>query len=513
MQEDLPRFAREAAEAGLRHAFGIPGGGLTLDLIQELEAKGIAFHTTHSEASAALMAGSIGSRLGIPGTAISIKGPGFANLMAGVATAFLDSLPLIAVAEAYPPQWKSRPAHKYLDHGPVAQAFCKEAFHLTPDGPSYATLSAVALEEAPGPVLVQVSQPRASSVEIPLPSKGAVESNPRVAELVERAQRPLVIAGSLAVRSGLSPLLNSLSLPVFSTVSAKGVVDENLPHSAGIYTGAGGSISPEAALIPQADLIVGVGLRDAELLKTPPFPCPFINLDCIRLPSNRVGRSEVDDVGKAPRILEILQTKAWGLDEAAAARKKIALRLHRSEEPGGFFVTAQTILNEETRLVTDTGSFCTVAEHVWNAREPHHYAGSSQARSMGCAIPTAIGMCLADRRPTLAAVGDGGIGMFIADVKLAVKHNLPILFWLLSDGTYASVRMTRPQSSRVFNITAVTRPSWEGVMEALGLQALKPRSPGAFGEILRTWTRAPEPAYIETRFEPGPYGVMTEGLR
>ena len=90
--------------------------------------------------------------------------------------------------------------------------------------------------------------------------------------LVEKARQPIVVAGTLALRAGLSERLGKLQVPVFTTAAAKGLVDERLPNSAGVYTGVGLELSPEHDLFDQADLVVCIGMRPMKCWQRALFP-------------------------------------------------------------------------------------------------------------------------------------------------------------------------------------------------------------------------------------------------
>ena len=84
--------------------------------------------------------------------------------------------------------------------------------------------------------------------------------------------------------------------------------------------------------------------------------------------------------------------------------------------------------NGEARLVLDTGNFCTIGEHVWQVKRPSLYVASAQGRYMGVGIPLGIGAALYDPKvPTIVFTGDGGIGMFVSEMKLAVQNKLPLI--------------------------------------------------------------------------------------
>ena len=111
----LEALAHQMAARNVSHVFGIPGSGPSLFLLDALEKRGIRFHLTHFEGSAALMAGAIGKLSGRSGVAISIKGPGLANMLPGLAACSLDAFPVVSIAEAYLPDTPLENAHKRIE--------------------------------------------------------------------------------------------------------------------------------------------------------------------------------------------------------------------------------------------------------------------------------------------------------------------------------------------------------------------------------------------------------------
>ena len=241
--------------------------------------------------------------------------------------------------------------------------------------------------------------------------------------LVEKARQPIVVAGTLAMRAGLSELLGKLQVPVFTTAAAKGLVDETLPNSAGVYTGVGLELSPEHDLFDQADLVVCIGIRPNEVLATRPFTRPAVNLGATAEPgSEAFAFAASAGIDTADQVLARLDEKSWGLDQVAAAQGRIeGAMLSNQFLPAHVFARVQAHFRHAVRGVFDTGYFCTIAEHAWRARTASHCLMSGQARYMGTGIPMGLGAAIYDPSlPTTVFVGDGGIGPFVAEVKIAV---------------------------------------------------------------------------------------------
>jgi acetolactate synthase-1/2/3 large subunit len=229
---DLEQLADEMVAAGVSRAYGIPGSGATLTVIDRLERQNVPFQLVHFESSAAIMAGTA-TRLGAGiGVALSIKGPGLANMVPGLAVCQMEALPVVAAAEAYGPDTPSARAHKRMDQKSLTSAVAKGRRYHAKNGPTFADMASWAMREVPGPVVLEL----AGSVdqEEAIPSAERAPNNFDIAAAVRSAKRPLVVAGTLAIRRGWSDRLNDLSIPVFSTAAAKGAVDETLSHAAGV---------------------------------------------------------------------------------------------------------------------------------------------------------------------------------------------------------------------------------------------------------------------------------------
>jgi acetolactate synthase-1/2/3 large subunit len=512
---DIDQLAEGIARHGVRQVFGITGSGPSLSLLHALDRLGVTFHGTYFEGSAAVMAATIGRLSGRAGVALSIKGPGLANMVPGLAAAHLEAWPMIALAEAYGPSSDPAKAHKRMNQGLLFGGVGKGSRYLDKGGPDFAALAGWAEAEVPGPVLLELVTADAQQK---VPEPPDVAGNPdAVLDAIARAKRPVVIAGTMAVRRGWSGRLNGLAIPVFSTAAAKGAVDETLPHAAGVYTGVGLDLVPERHLIAEADLVVGLGLRTNELLGTPGFPCPAVNVDPVGSAASP-GLSFVASCGTAEAglILDALAAaEPWGQDRLQPVLTAMfnAMRSHGFQPPRAFERLSERF-NGRARLVLDTGYFCTVGEHAWLARDASWCLGSGQGRYMGIGLPTAIAAALHDSSlPTIAVAGDGGIGMFLAELRLAVRHRLPLLVVLMSDGGFGSVRTRAIKDGLIQSPLLIDDPSWRKVMEAMGLAACEARSEDELVTALEGWDPASGPGYIEVHFEPQGYQAMVKGIR
>lgn len=518
--EHLHRLATEMINAGCSHVFGIPGSGPSLTLLDAYEKLGGQFVLTHFEGAAAIMAGAMGRLSGRSGACISIKGPGLANMASGLSACMLDGFPVVSIAEAVEPGAPAHAAHKRMDHHRLLAAMAKRVCYLGEREPSYAALVRLAEAENPGPVHLDIcGKPVDGHPEAVFVDQRRCDGDmDECLRRLERSARPVVIAGSLAVRRKLGPFLNELSIPVLTTAAAKGVMNERTALAAGVYTGAGKELAPERRLLRDADLVVGIGLRHNEVLGGFPLPVESVQFDVLDAQVwsgfgfAAAGNPDVDG-WKA--IQAALRVKKWGADLVEELQRDLrATLLGESDMPAQVFATIEHLWGGQARLVMDTGIYCTIGEHVWRATSADLCLGSSQGRYMGVGLPQAIAAAMCDGRPeapTVLVTGDGGIGMYLAELKTAVAKKLPLVVILLSDGGFGTLRGRCLREGLGQGPLTVARPSWAGIMDGMGLRAERLRHPGDVASVLPN--RVEEPIYVEMSFEPERYARMTDALR
>jgi acetolactate synthase-1/2/3 large subunit len=516
----LTRLARQIAVRGIKHVFGIPGSGPSLHLLNELEKLDVRFHLTHFEGSAALMAGAFGKLSNRSGVAVSIKGPGLTNMLPGLAACCLDAFPVVSISEAYLPDTPPESSHKRIEHDKLLAGIAKVQAYLSDSGPEFESLCQTAESEVPGVAHLNIaaSPGNGYSPQSPRPEKIAAAIDlEQVLALIRQSSTPVVIAGTLAARRNWCDYLNRLRIPVFSTAAAKGAVNESLPQAAGVYTAVGGPLAPEAAVMPQADLVVALGLRHNEVLAVKPFDCPAVNIDPLGDEKSfgfKFSNTLEGSASQLDTLFESLTPKSWGLDLIKNAFEKLNAKMFGfSFLPAQVYAGIARHYKNEARLVLDTGNFCTIGEHAWPVCRPELYLAAGQGRYMGVGIPLGIGAALYDSRmPTIVFTGDGGIGMFITEMKLAARHRLPLLIVLLSDAYLGTIRGASLKKGYSQQPAAIGRPSWIKTMEGLGVPAQRINDLNELEAALDGW-RLNDPLYLEIPFDADAYQRMTDGIR
>src|SRR5688572_6227603 len=284
-------LARTLRRSGVEVMFGLPGGEI-LDFIEAARRSGIRFVLTRHEATAAFMAdvtGQIGRR---PGVCVSTLGPGAVNMTLGVANAYLDRSPLVAITASLARSAEPYATHQQLDLNAVYRPFTKQALLL--DGEDTEAKVRGAIEAAValrmGPVHLALPSdvarsPAHHSASTPPPGTAtpAAPANDveRVAAAIAAAHRPVVIVG-LDVNpctevAAVRAFVDRMGLPTFVTPKAKGIVSEDHALFAGVCAGvAGDAVIVE--FLESADLLIGVGFEPVESDKLWHQTCPLVSI-------------------------------------------------------------------------------------------------------------------------------------------------------------------------------------------------------------------------------------------
>ncbi|NNK67844.1 MAG: thiamine pyrophosphate-binding protein, partial [Rhodobacteraceae bacterium] len=264
-------LAQRLAEAGCRHAFGMPGGEV-LTLVDALAKAGIQFHLVKHENAAGFMAEGVWHRTGAPGIMLATLGPGAMNGVNAVANAHQDRAPLIVLTGAVDADEAETYTHQVLDHQAVFAPITKATFRLAQGAVATVADKALAIAEEgrAGPVHIDVpiSLAAATAPNAPGPHRATASPvAPAVGTALDEARtwlaaakRPLMVIGidALRERAGteLRGFCERFGVPFITTYKAKGLIDERHP----LCLGAAG-LSPKAdailtPLIDSADLIL-----------------------------------------------------------------------------------------------------------------------------------------------------------------------------------------------------------------------------------------------------------------
>jgi acetolactate synthase-1/2/3 large subunit len=459
-------IGRRLYDAGVRFAFGIPGGEV-LTLIDGLEKAGIRFILSKHENAAGFMAEGVYHITGAPGVLIATVGPGAANAVNVTANALQDRVPMIVITGCVDLADTVTYNHQVFDHRAVFSPICKESFTV-PNGyvPQLIDKAvAIATEGRPGPVHLDL--PIAMSAQLhefslneyrprPAPVRPAKGINLDTArEWLSAADRPLMIVGVDAVNQNASQSVTEFArkfgAPVISTYKAKGIISEDEALSLG---GAGLSPLGDKTLIPlieEADFILLVGYDPIEMRNGWRSIWNTAEKNVVEiLVSPEYSYMHTSSIMFICDIVEGLEAlsknnsngETWINNEPAIVKKETA-SLYGQNDPWGPAAIAVTIRSStprDTVVTMDSGAHRILLSQVWETYEPHSALQSSALCTMGCALPIATGVKLASpQRQVIAFTGDGGLEMVLGELVTLRDLKLPVIVVVFVDASLALI--------------------------------------------------------------------------
>ena len=481
-------IGRVLREAGVRYAMGHPGGEV-VELIEGLRAEGIEFILTHHEATAAFMADAIGYYTRIPGVCVATLGPGATNLITGIAHAYLDRAPVIALTGQLPASRYDMVTHQKIDLGAVFAPITKWHARVQPNNVRAVTSRAlrVATRRRAGPVHLEVasdvadqeSSDRGDYVTHRLTEANGVVEGAAAAAALIASKRPLLLAGMDALSDGVAESLRALaegwSIPVIVTPKAKGVLPEDHPLFLGTIEMLG--TDRLFALIEQCDLVMMIGMDPVEFDRDWIAAAKVVHIG--PLPNDDLYfASEIELVGSVAQTLGALMEAAgtpsarWDDDEVGNFRDEMRRRL----DPQVDGLSAQALLRElrsvlraDAIVTCDVGQNKSVTGQCWPVYQPRSFFMSNGLSSMGYGLPAAMALKLLEPdRQVACIIGDGGFTMYLGEIETAVRRGLAVVVVVLVDGALTQIRMNQARRGLFPTGTEFGVIDYVGLARALG---------------------------------------------
>ena len=520
---------------GVDALFGLPGGAI-LPLYQTLpEYPKLRHILVRHEQNAGHAADGYARASGKVGVAVATSGPGATNLVTPLATAMMDSTPIVAITGQVPRAAIGRDAfqetdttgitmpitkHNYLvmDVNDIPRVM-KEAFHIARTG-------------RPGPVLVDLPRDvltETAEFEYPeranLPSykptlDGHGQMIKRAAQLIRESERPLLLLGHGALIAGAAEEAREVAeraqIPVITTLLGIGAFPGDHVLSLGMPGMHGQAFNNWA--IDRADLIIGVGMRfDDRVTGRLSAFAPNARVIHVDVDPAEVGKNvrvTVPIVGDAKRVLRAL---AGQIEKTSRPEWLAEIDALRGEHPlyegeSGEGLRPQRVIRElceatDGRAVVVTG----VGQHqMWAAqryafKEPDLWITSGGLGTMGFEVPAAMGAAFArPDRPVWSVAGDGGFQMTMSELATIAEHNVPVKFAVLNNGNLGLVRQLQDLfygGARVASGYS-GNPDFVKLADAYGIWARRVSDESEVREAIEEAAAVDGPALIDFQVEP-----------
>jgi len=525
-------LARTLRDAGVSRLVGLPGGEI-LDFVDAARQVGIPFTLVRHEATASFMADALGQLDGRPAACVSTLGPGAVNMTLGVANAFLDRSPVVAITAALAAGQTAYATHQNLDLNAVYRPFTKAA--ITLDGRDTAARAGGALGAAlaprRGPVHIALPSDVARAEDVitgevadggwdpPPPSMPAPADVARIGAALRAVRRPVVLVGlDLDPRSAAAPVrrfIEALGAPVFVTPKAKGLVPEDHPLFCGVCAGVGAD-GVIVDFLAAADLLVGLGYDPVESDKTWHRTLKIVSISPMSIAAGAYAPEDelVGDFDQSVSALvdSGLPRTAWTADELSAFRDRVRRVLAPAVSPSAglspFELTR--LLREraprDTIATTDVGSVKFVVSQAWTTWEPLTFLESNGLSAMGYALPAAMAAKIRHPdRPVVCTVGDGGFGMAMADVETCVRERLPIVIVVFNDSALSLIRVAQARRGLPDYGVGYGPVDFATVAAGLGAWSRRVRTIDEFDLALAGAWEAGRPAVIDAVVDPAEY--------
>lgn len=465
-------LARRLYEAGCRHAFGMPGGEV-LTLVDALENAGIAFTLIKHENAGGFIAEAVHHRDKAPAILVTTIGPGALNAINVVENAHQDRVPMIVLTGCVDANEALTYTHQILDHQAVFAPVTKATFKMTAEGAGIIADKALAIacEPRQGPVHIDVPISVADqtvSAKIALPKRPPASPTAPAGPDLEKArawlaeaQRPLAVLGLdiLADHSHeeVKAFLEAFSIRFLTTYKAKGVIAEDHPlclGAAGLSPLADGLLLP---LVKAADLILAIGYDPIEMRtgwRNAFDPATQNVIDITAVPNDhymhQASLNFVCHTGAALAALAdgVTPKAIWSNGEPEKTRSSLATAFPLTDDWGPAAVIAETraIMPTETLATADSGAHRILLSQMWQCHEPRGLIQSSALCTMGCALPMAIGLKLAEpERPVVGFMGDAGFLMVAGELATAAELGLAPIFIVFADRSLSLIELKQRQ--------------------------------------------------------------------
>lgn len=496
-------FIESLKKEGVKCMFGYPGGTV-LPIFDALYDAPINFILTRHEQGAAHAADGYARVTGEVGVCLATSGPGAANLVTGIATAYMDSIPMVAFTGQVKTHLIGNDAFQEADVTGITRPITKHNY-LVKDVKDLAQTirNAFYLAQSgrPGPVLIDLpvdvtlaeanfNYPKHSDH---IGYRPTIVGHPgqikKAAKMIARSERPIIYAGGGIIISGASAelrkLVKKIEVPITTTLLGLGCFPESHKLSLGMLGMHGTAYANHA--IMESDLIIAIGARfDDRVTGRLDAFAPHAKIIHIDIDPSSISKNvkvDVPIVGDANNILSHLnrivkkpQIKEWQ-DKIGYWKKKYPLTYKKDSK-----LRPQYVVEEIDKLTKGKAIICTEVgqNQMWAAQfysytKPRSFISSGGFGTMGYGLPAAIGAQVGDPKAIVFDIaGDGSIQMNIQELATAVVNKLPIKIAILNNCYLGMVRQWQELFyKRRYSYTHLCNPDFVKIAEAYGAKGIR----------------------------------------
>ncbi|WP_274022274.1 acetolactate synthase 3 large subunit [Vibrio parahaemolyticus] len=515
-------------EENVEQIFGYPGGSV-LDIYDALHAKTdqIKHVLVRHEQAATHMADGYARATGKPGVVLVCSGPGATNTITGIATAYMDSIPMIVISGNVPNSLIGNDAFQECDIVGVSRPVVKHSFLVKKAEDIPETIKKafyISTTGRPGPVVIDLPKdvmnpqiklpyqyPESISMRSYKPTtsghKGQIKK--ALKSLIE-AKKPVLYVGGGAVISGahehILELVDKLNLPVVSTLMGLGAFPGTHKNSLGML-GMHGTYEANMAM-HEADLIFGIGVRfDDRTTNNLEKYCPNAKVMHIDIDPSSISKNVKVDlpiVGSAEKVLitmlGLLAEQDCGNDEAAITKWWDDIQVWRDRQclsyetssdrikPQQVIETLHKLTNGDAYVASDVGQHQMFAALYYPFNKPRRWINSGGLGTMGFGLPAGMGVKFAmPEEEVVVVTGDGSIQMNIQELSTAMQYDIPVKIINLNNRFLGMVKQWQDiiYQGRHSNSYMTSVPDFAAIAEAYGHVGIRIETPDQLEEGLQ----------------------------
>ena len=518
-------------EQGVDTVFGYPGGAI-LNIYDALykNSDAIRHILTAHEQAASHAADGYARASGKVGVCLATSGPGATNIVTGIATAYMDSIPIVAITCNVAKNLLGKNSFQEVDICGVTKPITKANFQVK-DGNELADTIRNAFEIAksgrPGPVLIDITKDVTGDSfeyefkEISADTDKKIEVNEKdvdeLIDLINKSDKPYILVGGGVISSGaaeeVTVLAHKINSPLASTIMARGAFssyDE-------LYTGMVGMHGTKTSNlgISECDLLIVIGARFSDRIigNSSKFAVKS-NIVHIDIDSSEIGKNVAvykGIVGDAKEVLKKLNSKLTPKrhDEWIAHINKLKerhpLKYDENKLTGQYVIEVlDRISPEDTIVVTEVGQHQMWTSQFYNFSKPRTFLTSGGLGTMGYGLGAAMGAKVAfPERLVVNVAGDGCFRMNFNEIATAVRNNIPIVQLVINNHVLGMVRQWQDlyYEKRYSHTTLVDKVDFVKLAEAMGAKAYRITKLEEVVPVLTEAINQKEPVVIDCQID------------
>ena len=514
-------------EQGVDTVFGYPGGAI-LNIYDELyrHQDEIRHILTSHEQGASHAADGYARATGKVGVCMATSGPGATNLVTGIATAYMDSVPMVAITCNVGISLLGKDSFQEIDIAGVAMPITKYSF-IVKDvkdlAPTLRRAFSIARSGRPGPVLVDIVKSATSDVTEYTKENPVIEesSNDRLSEenvqkaieLIQTAKKPMIFVGGGAVISGaqeeLKEFAKKVDAPVTDSLMGKGAFDGTDERYVGML-GMHGTKTANLSLM-ESDLLIVVGSRFSDRVAANPKTfaqnAKIIQIDIDEAEINKNVAVDISLIGDVRKVLTVLNQRLDSLShpdwmqEVAERKVEVPLNYNHDVLTGPYIIEKlDEITNGEAIIATEVGQHQMWAAQYYKYKHPRTLLTSGGLGTMGYGLGAAIGAKTAyPDKVVVNIAGDGCFRMNMNEIATATRSNIPVIELVFNNHVLGMVRQwqTLFYGERYSHTVLNDKVDFVKLAEAMGAKAYRITKKEEVEPILKEAIALGEPVVID----------------